>query len=197
MSVIIEGLNVTFGARVLFEHLTERFEPGEMVAIVGPSGSGKSTLLGVIAGFVTPTSGAVTVDSGPETVDWIFQSTHLLSRRTARDNVALGAMSRGLDFQSARLVGAETLERINLDHLADQPAFRLSGGERQRIAVARSIARRARVMLADEPTASLDPSSRNTICSALRVAASTGAAVLIATHDPHVASICDRAVVLG
>jgi ABC-type multidrug transport system ATPase subunit len=198
--VTVEGVTMTFGSRRVLDGVDAHLPAGELSALMGPSGAGKSTLLAIIAGHLVPTTGTVRVtdSAGRATsqVEWMVQSTPTLPRRTAWDNAALGALARGLDRPLARDEAARVLEMLSLTAVRDTRAFRLSGGERQRVAVARSIARRTPVLLADEPTASLDPESRAAVCHALRVAADAGVTVAVATHDPWVADRCDRVVPL-
>lgn len=189
-----------FGRRLVLTGLTAAFPAGRVSALMGPSGTGKSTLLAIVAGHLAPTAGRVQVTDGagaPTTdVEWLVQSTPTLARRTAWDNAALGALARGLDRPAARAEAARVLEQLALSPVREVRTFRLSGGERQRVAVARSIVRRTPVLLADEPTASLDPTSRSAVCDALRAAADAGATVVVATHDPVVAGRCDQVLLL-
>jgi ABC-type lipoprotein export system ATPase subunit len=180
---------VAFGGRRVLSGLDAAFEAPGLVSIMGPSGSGKTTLLGVIAGSVRVAPGTVTMDrrpGPPEDREWIVQSTPLLGRRTVLENVALGPRSRGVAREAAHRIAAESIVDLGIGGLAHQRVYKVSGGERQRVAVARSLAGGPRLILADEPTASLDPHSRELVCRALRNAARTGALVLVATHDPYV-----------
>ncbi|WP_202129471.1 ABC transporter ATP-binding protein [Rathayibacter rathayi] len=196
-SVLIEAsdVRVGFGGRQILQDLSLSVPAGEAVALCGPSGAGKSTLLAVLAGQVSPNSGRVRTVP-PERIAWIVQSTPLLARRTARDNAALGALARGARRREAEAEADGALLAVGVAGLGDRPVHELSGGERQRIAVARALVAHSEVILADEPTASLDPQSRGLVIRALLGAAATGAAVILATHDPIVAAACDRAVLL-
>lgn len=200
MPVTLLDLEMRFGARMVLDGLTATFPAGRMCALMGPSGAGKSTLLAIVAGHLTPTAGRarVTDVAGAPTrdVEWLVQSTPTLARRSAWDNAALGALARGVDRRAARAEAAQVLDDLALGPVREVRAFRLSGGERQRVAVARSIVRRTPVLLADEPTASLDPVSRAAVCDALRAAAGAGATVVVATHDPAVADRCDQVLLL-
>lgn len=169
----------------------------ELVAIMGPSGSGKSTLLAVIAGQQELQQGSADATAGSEDIDWLVQSTPLLTRRTAVANVALGPISKGKNHSDARRQALDVLALLGLAGLANQKVARLSGGERQRVAVARALARGSGIVLADEPTASLDSDSRRLVCEALVKLARGGASVIVATHDPVVASFADRVLVLS
>jgi ABC-type lipoprotein export system ATPase subunit len=190
--VLIEVVDCTvaFGARRVLDGLNAAFKGPGVAAVMGPSGSGKTTLLGVIAGAVRATSGGVFVDGSPGHAvgwEWIVQSAALLNRRTALDNVVLGPAARGLP-QPVAAQGAEAaLVTLGIDRLADQRVYKLSGGERQRVAVARALAAGTDLILADEPTASLDPESRELVCRGLVWAAAQGSLVVVATHDPYVA----------
>jgi putative ABC transport system ATP-binding protein len=183
--------------------------PGESVAVVGPSGCGKSTLLGLIAGLDTPTSGTVTIGAQQVSsmddeerahlrrrdIGLVFQSDDLLPFLTATENVSAqlaladgnGAHADSVDI----LVGAGLADEI--DKLPDQ----LSGGQRQRIAVARAIVHRPRVIVADEPTGSLDPDNAMAVVDLLLEAQrATGATLVLVTHEEAVAARLERTVAL-
>ncbi|MFN8052966.1 MAG: ATP-binding cassette domain-containing protein [Acidimicrobiales bacterium] len=194
-----EAVVKSFDGRPVIDVGDVRLGPRECVALVGPSGSGKSTLLGLLAGELRPDGGRVRwidddgVDGPPRPSDiaWVAQGGNSLLARSAIDNAALGALSRGCDVTSARRSAAEWLDRLGLGHLAEQRVVALSGGERQRVAFARALAAGAGAVFADEPTANLDPSSAATVIDTLR---DVGAAhlVVLATHDPNLAAVADR-----
>lgn len=159
-----------------------------MVGLVGPSGAGKSTVLAIIAGMEIVDSGDVILNTGADSVGWIVQSSPLLTRRTVWDNVALGSSCLG--FRSRDDEIANVLGRLGIHELAAHRVQQLSGGERQRVAVARGLMAGTEILLADEPTASLDAVSRDAVSAALREAGQS-CLVLVATHDPRVAESCD------
>ncbi len=193
MHIELDAVTVAFGHRKILEALSETFVAGQTAAVLGPSGSGKSTLLGVIAGRVMPQSGQVRYSGFDRAdVEWLVQSTPLLARRTVLDNALLSAGARGRCDEPTTERALEALHLVGIGELAEVSAFKLSGGEKQRVAIARAITAATPILLADEPTASLDPSSREIVADALQVAASNGAAVIIATHDEFVARQCDR-----
>ncbi|PPI44557.1 ABC transporter ATP-binding protein [Rathayibacter tritici] len=195
MLIEASTVRVVFGGRPVLQDVALSVSAGEAVALCGPSGAGKSTLLAVLAGQLRPDSGRIRTVP-PERIAWIVQSTPLLARRTALDNAALGALARGARRREAEAEADRALLAVGVAGLRDRPVHELSGGERQRIAVARAVVARSEVILADEPTASLDPQSRALVIRALLGATATGAAVIVATHDPVVAAACDRAVLL-
>lgn len=192
MRIRLESATVSYGARqVLTSVSIELTGPGSY-AVMGPSGAGKSTLLSLIAGELTPQSGRVIIEGlDSHRIDWLVQSTPLLTRRTAVDNVALGPLSVGHRRRESIALAHRALSRLQIDHLAASPTHRLSGGERQRIAVARCLATGPGLVLADEPTASLDADARERVCEALAELSAAGSLVVIATHDPYVAASCD------
>ncbi|MEA5457350.1 ATP-binding cassette domain-containing protein [Sinomonas sp. JGH33] len=196
MRIELVDVRYSVPGRALFSGLTHTFAAPEMIALMGPSGSGKSTLLGLISGQLAPDGGSIIAEDGgsPAAPAWIFQSTPLLAHRTALDNAMTAALMTDHDPIVARRRAAEALDRAGLGGLASTRASRLSGGERQRVAVARAITARSRLVLADEPTASLDPVSRERVVDALRGAAELGALTLVATHDEWVADRCDTKV---
>lgn len=198
MRLVAQSVGMAVGARTLFSGLTVRVDSGVTTALMGPSGAGKSTLLGGLAGAIPFTTGTVTVEAAeaPVRVSWMFQNGPLLYRRSAIDNVAVAFELRGVSRALALENAASALADLGLSDAALTKAHRLSGGERQRVAVARAIAARSDLLLADEPTASLDSVSRELVMEALLSAARDGAAVVIATHDSWVAARCDHLVEL-
>ena len=185
--------------------------PGEVVGLIGPSGSGKSSLLHAAGLLERPTAGEVRIDGEvvgglPERarthirlarIGFVYQFHHLLPEFDALDNVALPLRIAGHDQKAARDRAGELLGRLGLaDRLNHQPS-QLSGGERQRVAVARALANRPRLLLADEPTGNLDPATSQTVFEALRdLAHTTGVAALIATHNMELAGHMDRVFAL-
>jgi lipoprotein-releasing system ATP-binding protein len=185
--------------------------PGEVVGLIGPSGSGKSSLLHAAGLLERPTAGEVRIDGEavgglPERarthirlarIGFVYQFHHLLPEFDALDNVALPLRIAGHPLKTARERATELLSRMGLaDRLNHQPS-QLSGGERQRVAVARALANRPRLLLADEPTGNLDPATSQTVFEALRdLARTTGVAALIATHNMELAGHMDRVFAL-
>jgi putative ABC transport system ATP-binding protein len=183
-------------------------ESGEFVAIMGPSGSGKSTLLHVLGGLEPVTSGQLwlcgkRVD-GLSTARWallrrrhvglVFQFFNLLSGMTVADNVELPALLAGTSGRQARDRRAELLAELGLADKAHAVPSHLSGGEQQRVALARALANSPSLLLADEPTGSLDSSSTKDVLRLLRREHAKGQAIVLVTHDARVASQADRVV---
>lgn len=185
--------------------------PGEIVGLIGPSGSGKSSLLHAAGLLEHPTSGEVKIDGEavgglPERarthirlarIGFVYQFHHLLPEFDARDNVALPLRIAGHGLSAARERAEELLVALGLaDRLTHQPS-QMSGGERQRVAVARALANRPRLLLADEPTGNLDPATSQTVFEALHdLAKKSGVAALIATHNMELAGHMDRVFAL-
>jgi putative ABC transport system ATP-binding protein len=182
-------------------------ERGELVLITGPNGSGKTTLLSILGGLVQPTAGAVSVDgralqemSGRELeefrlrrVGFVFQTFRLLDALSPRENVQLV-----LDLAGSHRDAESTLDKVDALHLAARNTRALSGGEKQRVAIARALANDPAILLADEPTGSLDAAAGEAIIALLREAASRdGRAVVVVSHDPRLAHAADRVVVLS
>ncbi len=197
MSVGVRGLGVQLGSRVVLDGISAVFHAGELTCLMGPSGAGKTTLLAAIAGYVPPTRGVIDIEEDDRArLAFVAQSTPLLLRRTAADNVALGALARGAGWNEALLVAESLLSSLSMRELTMSRGYTLSGGERQRVAILRAIAQAAPIILADEPTASLDPINKSHVVRALRAAADQGATVIVATHDPFVAGASDKVVEL-
>ena len=185
--------------------------PGEVVGLIGPSGSGKSSLLHAAGLLERPTSGEIRIDGADvgglderarthirlASIGFVYQFHHLLAEFDARDNVALPLRIAGVGQAQARERASEVLVALGLgERLTHQPA-QMSGGEQQRVAVARALANRPRLLLADEPTGNLDPATSQTVFEALhRLVKETGVAALIATHNMELAGHMDRVFAL-
>jgi len=177
----------------------------ESAAIVGASGSGKSTLLAIIAGLDTPTTGTVklagvdlfSIDEDARAavraakVGFVFQSFQLLGNLNALENVMLPLELQGRS--DARVLATEMLRRVGLgERLRHYPKV-LSGGEQQRVALARAFVVRPAVLLADEPTGSLDHATGETVMQLMfELNRETGTTLVLVTHDPNIAARCDR-----
>ncbi len=172
--------------------------PGQLVAVTGPSGAGKSSLLAALAGLLAPAAGTLSVADRPVTgrdeavacgIVLIPQGNALLRVLTALENVAVPLVAARLP--DARQRAEAALAAVGLDEAGGQLLEELSGGQQQRVAVARGLAERARYLLADEPTSELDATNRGRVMALLRAEADRGAGVLVATHDPDAAALCD------
>jgi len=187
--------------------VTLTVEPGEMVALYGPSGSGKTTLLMMAAAIVRPDSGTITFDgrdvaalSGNEAADYrlrhvgmILQDYELMLGVPAIDNAALKLLSDRISLSAARKQVVPWLMRVGLEHRMAAPPEQLSGGERQRVAIAQALATEPRLILADEPTGSIDTQRGRAILELLRaISHEQQVGVLLVTHDPQAAEIADR-----
>jgi putative ABC transport system ATP-binding protein len=184
---------------------TFRLAQGEQVALVGQSGGGKTTLLNIIAGITSPDSGSVRVDgidvsklSEPardrfraERIGIVFQTFHLLPAFTALENVLLGMSFSGR--RADRGYARDLLERVGLGKRMTHRPQQLSVGEQQRVSVARALANRPKLMLADEPTASVDLANQETILKLLRdTCRESNVSLLIVTHSPEVSEQFER-----
>ena len=178
--------------------------PGEFVAVMGPSGSGKSTLLHLVGGLDRPDGGEVLLDGEPlagmddealahlrrRRIGFVLQFFNLFPLLSARENVAFPLL---LDGRSDALALADSaLARVGLAERAAHRPNQLSGGEQQRVAVARALVTRPAVVLADEPTGSLDSLAGEDVLRLLRAAADDGQAVLLITHHAPAAAYADR-----
>lgn len=189
------------GARLCVLNITEfRLSTGEQVALVGSSGGGKTTLLNVIAGITTADSGSIRI-GGVETfgrpepwrdrfraerIGYVFQTFHLLPAFTALENVLLGMSFRGK--RADRHYAVHLLERVGLGHRLHHRPAHLSVGEQQRVSVARALANTPQLLLADEPTANVDPKNQQTILDLLRESCrENNVSLLLVTHAVEVA----------
>ena len=196
------GLTVRIGGVTVLDGVDVELRPATLTAVVGPSGSGKTTLFNVLAELQEPSAGRVEFDGTPIAassvrIGLVHQAFALLSLLTAAENVELAAQVLGGDGDAIRVSAQSCLAAVNLVDRADHLLEELSGGEQQRVAIARAMITEPQLMLADEPTAQLDHDTRETIVAILRRMADDGATVVVATHDPEVAALCDDVVELN
>jgi phosphonate transport system ATP-binding protein len=206
----IGGLRKAFGKREVLKGLDVSVRPGELTVVLGANGSGKSTLLRCALRLIEPDDGDVSLCGADlralkgeqlrqarRQAAMVFQSVLLVRRRTAHENVAFGGLGelrlhRSLVTrtfpQDLRSRAYEALDRVGLVKYADQRAGTLSGGQAQRVAVARALCQRARVILADEPVASLDPRAADSVLELLAdVAHNENLGVIVVLHQPELA----------
>jgi ABC-type lipoprotein export system ATPase subunit len=180
---------------VALQEATCTITPGDRIALVGRSGSGKSTLLHLLGGLDTPTSGTVSWPAlgtcatlRPRKVAFVFQMPSLLPPLTVIENVELPLLLGGADASTARAAARGALDLMDLAALADQLPEELSGGQAQRVAMARALAYRPKLILADEPTGQLDrPTAQQLFDVLLAALVGTDTALVVATHDRTVA----------
>lgn len=215
-AVALTQICCAVGGRALLEVDSLKIDAGERISIVGHNGAGKSTLLRVLSGFMTPANGSVQVLGHrlaplPPDIDLrrlrhdigqVLQGLHLVPRLSALDNVLIGCLGRVTGWRSwARVFPDEELAQardalrlVGLLARAETRADRLSGGERQKVAIARMLLQRPRLILADEPTAALDPAAAAEVCHLLARAAS-GATLITVVHNPALLPLLSERVI--
>jgi len=188
--------------------VTLSIERGEYVAVTGPSGSGKSTLMNILGGLDRPTSGEYRfegedvahftddqlADFRRRRIGFVFQSFQLLPRLSALQNVELPMIYAGTAPQERRARAAELLERVGLGSRMGHRPTQLSGGQQQRVAIARSLANRPDLLLADEPTGALDTKTSQDVLELFAELNREGLTLLTVTHDPEVAEQAHRRI---
>jgi putative ABC transport system ATP-binding protein len=199
-----------FGDREVVRGVSLELAEGEAVALLGPSGCGKTTLLQMLGVLDRPDAGTVTI-AGAEawkrsaagraalrraSIGFVFQTHNLIDHMSAIDNVALPAWRAEGSRRRARERATELIDRFGLGSRSPARSRELSPGEAQRVAIARAIINRPAVILADEPTGSLDSSAATAVLNALDETRAGGAALLIVTHDSHVADRADRVLTM-
>jgi putative ABC transport system ATP-binding protein len=213
LALRLRHVNKTYGTgdlktKVLFD-INLDLPSGELVMISGPSGCGKTTLISIVAGILQHDSGEINLFNTPihqlsnaqktefrkQNVGFIFQQFNLLPTLTAQENVATPLLIQKMNRQQAFQRAANTLEQVGLGNRLDAYARELSGGQQQRVAIARALVLQPRLIVCDEPTASLDAKTGQTVLELLRaVAKQTGRCVLVVTHDNRIFHYADRMV---
>lgn len=203
----VSGLHKKYGAVEVLHGLSLRVAPGERVAMMGPSGCGKSTLLNCLCGIETVDGGSVRIGDylleratagelerlRRETVGYVFQSFHLLPTLTAFENVEFPGQLVGWPARERRERARHLLATVGLTERAGHLPSQLSGGERQRVALARAVMHRPLLILADEPTGSLDSKAGALVLDLLeRISIAEETALLVVTHDVQTTRICGR-----
>jgi putative ABC transport system ATP-binding protein len=210
LSARLEGISYVVpagdGMQAVLEGISVGFEAGCLNLVCGPSGSGKSTMLAMLGGLLTPSQGGVRVlgrelcqmSSSERTrfrlhhVGFVFQHFELFRSLTALENVSVALEIRGAPRAVARAKALTALERMGLALRARRLPGQLSGGEKQRVALARALVAHPDVLLADEPTASLDAAAALEVAQLLRCEADRGRLVLVASHDHRLMDRADR-----
>ncbi len=204
----VNGLSLSFGETTLFADVSFELAMGESLAVMGRSGSGKSSLLSCILGLIRADSGEIMVSGNRveslrgsamarlrrEKIGMIFQSGELLPELSPLDNVLVAGLLGGQSVRAATKRSEELLEGLSVPR-SDRTMGGYSGGEQQRVAVARALVNSPQLILADEPTGSLDTETRDEVLELLRSLPSQFAcALVVVTHDPVVAAACGRQV---
>lgn len=197
----IKNMNKSFGDKVIFKDFNLEIKDQEFVVLSGKSGSGKTTLLNIIGGIEKVDSGEVYVDNQDitkeknlldyfrYTVGFLFQNFALIERETVYENLKLVKKRCRTDTSIE-----EALEMVGLSDKKNQKVYTLSGGEQQRVALARLLIKKCKLILADEPTGSLDRENANMVISILKEYQKMGKTVCLVTHDDYIKTLGDRVV---
>jgi len=208
---MIEAKNITkkFDSLTVLEGVNLKVEKGEFVSIVGASGAGKTTLLQILGSLDSPTEGDVVINDVSlfslkekelsefrnKHIGFVFQFHQLLPEFTAVENIMIPALIAGRKSEEAKAATMELLQYLNLSERAKHKPNELSGGERQRVAVARALINRPDVLLADEPTGSLDSKNKEELNRLfLDLRSKFNQTLIVVTHDMEMASISDRVI---
>lgn len=209
-SIELKNINKNFGKKVVIKNLNEQFKLGEMVAITGNSGSGKSTLLNIIGLLEVVNSGDVNIfDKNISNINskeamlvrrcdlgYIFQNFALMEKETVFDNLIIALEYTNKSKDEKNILISNALNNFGLKGYENNLVYELSGGQQQRVAMARVTLKPCDIILADEPTASLDSENGNVVIETLKQFRDENKTVIIATHDMDLANLCDRIIKL-
>jgi len=211
MIVKAENITKSFGQLQVLKGVDFKADEAEVVAIMGASGAGKSTLLQILGTLSTPDGGSLSIDGTDvlrlgsrdlasfrnRRIGFVFQAHHLLPEFTALENVMIPGLIGGASSREARQRAEELLKTVGLGHRLDHKPSELSGGELSRVAIARALQMAPAIVFADEPTGNLDTRTKEEIHSLFfDLRKQLGQTFVIVTHDPGLASLCDRTCVM-
>ncbi len=200
----LNNIGFSYGRTPVLRDISYDFQKGKIYCIIGRSGSGKTTLLSILSGLAKPNNGAILYDGQDiEKLDKytyrsryigvIFQSFNLITKFTAVENVMLSMDIAGVKGKQKRQRALDLLARVGLDEdEANRRILKLSGGQQQRVAIARALAYDPSIVLADEPTGNLDSETQAEIMEIFRSLADEGKCVILVSHSPEVAALCDE-----
>lgn len=204
MSILsLNNICFSYGKTEVLKNLSFEFESGKTYCITGKSGAGKTTLLSVLSGLAKPTSGDILYNGNnikkidryrfrSKYIGVIFQSYNLLTKFTATENVVLSMEIAGVKKVKKKQKAMELLRSVGLDeNEANRRVLHLSGGQQQRVAIARALSYDPEIILADEPTGNLDGETQTEIMRIFKDLAAKGKCVILVSHSPEVANICD------
>ena len=205
MSVLsLQNISFSYGRTPVLKDISYQFEKGKMYCIVGKSGAGKTTLLSLLSGLAAPTSGDIFYEEKSiakidkylfrsKYIGVVFQSFNLITKYTALENVILSMDVAGYKTKDKKARALELLDSVGLDEdEANRRVLKLSGGQQQRVAIARALSYDPDIILADEPTGNLDRDTQKEIMDIFRDLADRGKCVILVSHSPDVAELCDE-----
>lgn len=213
LPVIVDRLEKVYGQHpnevYALHDISLTVHPGEIVILMGPSGSGKTTLLSIIGCIISPSAGKIYI-SGEDIgalnqrelshvrlkhIGFIFQEYNLFSTLTATQNVMVALDIRDIEPKKSRIIAMEALDAVGIANLHEKYPANMSGGQKQRLAIARAIASKPDIILADEPTAALDALNGQNIMALLKQLTAGGRrSAIVVTHDPRIQSYADRII---
>ena len=200
----LQNISFSYDKTPVLRDISYEFEKGKMYCIIGKSGAGKTTLLSLLSGLAKPTSGDIVYDGKSiskidkytfrsKYIGVVFQSFNLITKYTALENVILSMDVSGCKIKDKKKRACELLESVGLDEdEANRRVLKLSGGQQQRVAIARALSYDPDIILADEPTGNLDRETQKEIMEIFRELAAQGKCVIIVSHSPDVADMCDE-----
>ena len=199
----LQNISFSYDKTPVLRDISYDFEKGKMYCIIGKSGAGKTTLLSLLSGLATPTAGEIFYDGKSivkidkytfrsKYIGVVFQSFNLITKYTALENVVLSMDVAGYKTKDKQSRALELLESVGLDEdEANRRVLKLSGGQQQRVAIARALSYDPDIILADEPTGNLDRDTQKEIMEIFRELANQGKCVILVSHSPDVADMCD------
>ena len=199
----LQNISFSYDRTPVLKDLSYEFEKGKMYCIIGKSGAGKTTLLSLLSGLAKPTAGDIIYDGKSISkidkytfrsrfIGVVFQSFNLITKYTALENVILSMDVSGAKIKNKKQRALELLDSVGLDEdEANRRVLKLSGGQQQRVAIARALSYDPDIILADEPTGNLDRDTQKEIMEIFRELANQGKCVILVSHSPDVADMCD------